>query len=285
MLNEFLSEVAAGAADLSEHLRGSGRIAKMSSAPISLVSQWFPKAAHVDELRGALGSLAERVQQQEAGTLTYLVHMPISGDPRLVSLPPADGPAILFFETYADADAFQAHLNGAAFTEFVARYGDYFAGAGGKPTATVMFLECVAGFAAPVGGPRQNVGKAAVAANRHPAVMFELIAKQQKVLLDFYQTVFGWQYRTGTDGFAYVHFPAGSPALLGGIGQTDPSTPGFEPGHNFYLLVDRIEPVLDAVGAAGGSLLMPPTGIDGYRIAMFRDPESNPVGLIEPFAG
>jgi uncharacterized protein len=72
--------------------------------------------------------------------------------------------------------------------------------------------------------------------------------------------------------------------LLGGIGQADPSIPGFEPGHNFYQLIDRIEPVLDAVVAAGGSLLMPPTAIDGYRFAMFRDPESNPVGLIEPFA-
>ena len=254
-------------------------------SPISLVSRWIPKAGHVDELRGALTALAERVRQQEAGTLTYLVHMPVFGDPRLVSRPPADSPSIVFFETYADADAFQAHLNGTAFTEFVARYGDYFVGAGGKPQTTVTFLECVAGFAAPVGGPRQNVVKAAAATNRHPAVMFELIAKQQKVLLDFYQTVFGWQYQSDTNGFAYVHFPAGSPALLGGIGQADAAIPGFEPGHNFYLLVDRIEPVLDAVCAAGGSLLMEPTDIDGYRFAMFRDPESNPVGLIEPFAG
>jgi hypothetical protein len=257
----------------------------MSSGPISLVSRWIPKATHVDELRGVLTALAERVRQQEAGTLTYLVHMPLSGDPRLVSRPPADGPSIVFFETYADADAFQAHLNGTAFTEFVARYGDYFVGAGGKPQTTVTFLECVAGFAAPVGPPRQNVAKAALTANRHPAVMFELIAKQQKVLLDFYQTVFGWQYQSDANGFAYVHFPAGSPALLGGIGQADSKTPGFEPGHNFYLLVDRIEPVLDAISAAGGSLLMKRTDIDGYHFAMFRDPESNPVGLIEPFAG
>ena len=258
----------------------------MSSAPISLVSRWFPKARYVDELRGALVTLAERVRAQETGTLTYLVHMPLSGDPRLLSLPPVDSPAILFFETYADADAFQAHLNGTAFTEFVARHGDCFVGAGGKPYTTVMFLECVAGFAAPVGEPRRKVqAMAGAPTNQHPTVMFELIGKHQKVLLDFYQTVFGWQYQIGTSGFAYVHFPAGSPALLGGIGQADPSIPGFEPGHNFYLLVERIEPVLEAVGAAGGSLLMPPTAIDGYRFAMFRDPESNPVGLIEPFAG
>jgi predicted enzyme related to lactoylglutathione lyase/quinol monooxygenase YgiN len=256
----------------------------MSTTPISLVARWIPKPGPIDELRGALTVLAQRVREEEAGTLTYLVHMPVSGDPRLLSRPPVDGPSIVFFETYSDADAFQAHLNGPAFTEFVARYGNRFVGAGGKPATTVTFLECVAGFAAPVGGLRHDVGRTGAATNRHPAVMFELIAKQQKVLLDFYQTVFGWKYQTGTGGFAYVHFPAGSPALLGGIGQADPKVPGFEPGHNFYQLVDRIEPVLDAVVAAGGSLLMPPTAIDGYRFAMFRDPESNPVGLIEPFA-
>jgi hypothetical protein len=47
----------------------------MSSAPISLVSRWFPKAEyvkaeHLDELRGALIALAQRVREQEAGTLT-----------------------------------------------------------------------------------------------------------------------------------------------------------------------------------------------------------------------
>jgi hypothetical protein len=42
----------------------------MPSAPISLVSRWFPKAGHVDELRGALIALVERVREQETGTLT-----------------------------------------------------------------------------------------------------------------------------------------------------------------------------------------------------------------------
>jgi hypothetical protein len=41
----------------------------MSSAPISLVSRWFPKAGYVDELHGALIALAQRVREQETGTL------------------------------------------------------------------------------------------------------------------------------------------------------------------------------------------------------------------------
>src|ERR1700735_670129 len=66
----------------------------MSSTPISLVARWVPKPGSVDELRAPLIALAQRVREQEVGTLTYLVHMPVSGDPRLLSRPPVDGPSI-----------------------------------------------------------------------------------------------------------------------------------------------------------------------------------------------
>ena len=59
--------------------------------------------------------------------------------------------------------------------------------------------------------------------------------------------------------------------------------PGFEPGHSFYLLVERLEPFIERAVAAGGQLHMRPTAVDGYRFAMIRDPEGNPVGLVEPF--
>jgi hypothetical protein len=113
--------------------------------------------------------------------------------------------------------------------------------------------------------------------------MFELIARDQAALKSFYARVFGWQYTLGTGDFAYVHFPAGAPQLLGGIGQAM-DTPGFAPGHNFYLLVDDPAASLAAAVKAGGTELMSPTDIDGYRFAMFTDPEGNPVGLIAPFA-
>jgi predicted enzyme related to lactoylglutathione lyase len=120
-------------------------------------------------------------------------------------------------------------------------------------------------------------------ANRHPGVMFEIIARDQAAMMAFYEKLFGWHYRAGTDGFAYIRFPAGRQKLLGGIGRADPATPGFEPGHNFYLLVDRLEPVIALAVGNGGQAHMPPTAVDGYRFAMIKDPEGNPVGLIEPF--
>jgi hypothetical protein len=119
--------------------------------------------------------------------------------------------------------------------------------------------------------------------NRHPAVMFEISAKDQEKLKDFYQKVFGWQYQTGTGQFAYVHFDGNSPPLLGGIGQSLPSRPGFEPGHRFYLLVDDLAAVIAKAESAGGKQQMPPTEVDGYHFAIVTDPEGNPIGLITPF--
>ncbi len=114
--------------------------------------------------------------------------------------------------------------------------------------------------------------------------MFEIIALDQKAAMKFYSSVFGWSYETGTGDFAYVRFPEGARPLLGGIGQATDKVPGFEPGHAFYLLVDDLEATIGRAVEAGGTRYVEPTPVDGYRFAMIRDPEWNPIGLIEPFA-
>lgn len=243
--------------------------------PVSLISRWFLRPGCYEAAMPVLTQLAENVRANEPGTLTYLVHTHDPDGPPLPSLPPADPLSILFFETYRDADAFAAHVKGADFGNFVRDHGALFVpGNDGKPYRTVEFLTPHAGFARP----------AELAANSHPAVMFEIIANDQAKMRAFYTRVFGWRYQAGRDGFAYVHFPGSAPPLLGGIGQTIPDTPGMEPGHSFYLLVDRLEPAIAAAVAAGGEEHMPPAAVDGYRFAMIRDPEGNPVGLVEPFS-
>jgi predicted enzyme related to lactoylglutathione lyase len=122
-------------------------------------------------------------------------------------------------------------------------------------------------------------------ANRHPAVMFEIIARDQERAKAFYTAVFGWTYEIGSGGFAYVHFPVEATPLLGGIGQAQPDVPGFEPGHNFYLRVDDLDAAIERAVAAGGHRFVEPTAVDGFRFAMIRDPEHNPIGLIAPFGG
>lgn len=120
--------------------------------------------------------------------------------------------------------------------------------------------------------------------NGHPVVMFEFIAEDQERLCAFYHDVFGWEYDTES-GFAYVNFAPATISTLGGIGQAKPATPGWEPGRSFYLATDDVEASLDAVVTAGGSIYVPITDTDGFRFAMFTDPEGNIVGLLQSTAG
>ncbi|MGH9628735.1 MAG: VOC family protein, partial [Bryobacteraceae bacterium] len=211
--------------------------------------------------------------------LVYLVHTPFhSSDASIQSLPPVNPFSVVFFEVYRHPEAFLRHLNGPVFTDFVARNGSLFVNSNGKPFSTVEFLTQIAGFM------RNETSEAAAGAgNRHPSVMFEIIANNQSALKDFYSNVFGWSYQIGNGGFAYVHFRERTPPLLGGIGQADPSVPGFEPGHSFYILVDDLSAAIERAVPAGGSRHMPPSTVDGYSFAMIEGPEGNTVGLILPF--
>lgn len=122
------------------------------------------------------------------------------------------------------------------------------------------------------------------AGNRHPCGMFEIIARDQARLMAFYSAVFGWQYERGSAGFAYARFDQPGGAALGGIGQADPSMPGYAAGHSFYLLVPDLKAAIAAIEAAGGRCTLAPLEADGYRFAMFADPEGNTLGLLESAA-
>jgi predicted enzyme related to lactoylglutathione lyase len=226
----------------------------------------------------ALDRLVEDVRLHEPETLTFQVHTAATGDRRL---PPTDQRHVTILASYPDIEEFFRCADGASFAKFAAEHRQLFASAGGKPFAEFECLSTQAGFSrdAPAAGDLATP----VAANRHPAVMFEISAKHQDGLKCFYQQVFGWQYRIGTGQFAYVDFSGNTPPLLGGIGQSLPHIPGFEPGHRFYLLVDELCPVIARAVSAGGTQQMAPTCVDGYHFAIILDPEDNPIGLITPF--
>lgn len=246
---------------------------------VSLTSKWFIRPGCEGQVVEAVHQLAANVRANEPDTLAYLVHTPFI-DEGLQSLPPSGGPVLLFFEVYRNADALFRHLNGPAFKDFVDRYGSLFVQSDGKPFTTLQFLSQQAGFVRET--PLAQTAEPSVDVNQHPAVMFEIIGRDQRALQKFYSHVFGWQYQEGSSGFAYVHFPVRTLPLLGGIGQANPDIPGFDPGRNFYLLVDDLEAAIGRALAAGGTRYMEPASADGYTFAMIRDPEGNPVGLIKP---
>ncbi len=247
-------------------------------AHVSLTSRWFIKPGCEAEAFAVLEQVAGDVHAHEPDTLIYLVHAPLASS--LQSLPPSDPGSVLFFEVYRNAQAFQAHVTGPTFTTFVEKHGGLFVAANGKPFTFVEFLRRRTGFIRP---SEAASAPTAGGVNRHPAVMFELMARDQTHLKDFYQKVFGWSYTTGEEGFAYVKFPVETLPLLGGIGKADATVPGLAPGGNFYLLVDDLAASIKQAEDAGGKVLMPPTESDGYHFAMITDPEGNPVGLVKPF--
>ncbi len=119
---------------------------------VTLIARWYVKEGQQAAAVGALQALAKEVLNSEPDTLMYLVHTP---DTTQASLPPPTDTEIFFVEAYKDMQAFFAHLNGAAFTNFVKQYGDLFqtatgTDAGGStvsiPFVQVEFLDRQAGF-------------------------------------------------------------------------------------------------------------------------------------------
>lgn len=247
---------------------------------VSLTSKWFIRPGREREVIPALEQLATAVYDGEPETLAYLVHTPLDVPELPPTLPPCNPLEVLFVEVYASPDAFLRHVNGPIFKTFVAEHGACFVQANGSPFTFVQFLERRAGFIRPSAVPAPSH---ATRQNHHPAVMFEILAKSQQTLLDFYHQVFGWQYEFGTGNFAFIPFPLEMTPLLGGIGQANDQVKGFEAGRNFYLVVDDLNATIERVQAAGGSAYMEPATVDGYHFAMVKDPEGNVVGLVKPF--
>jgi quinol monooxygenase YgiN len=113
---------------------------------VSLSASWFIRPGCKASAEAALKQLAIDVQQHEPDTLMYVIHTPVQADIGLESLPPASPLLVIFFETYRNADAFQKHLNGPVFTEFVKKHQELFVAANGNPFNLVTFLETRAGF-------------------------------------------------------------------------------------------------------------------------------------------
>lgn len=123
----------------------------MTDAPIHLISAWPLKDGFTSQLKTALVELAQRVRDDEPGTLSYAVFVGApsvgSGATSLGQIADPQQRTVTFVETYADADAFLAHLHGPAFTAFLeAHLGHFYEDPDrpGQPAAATTFLSAVA---------------------------------------------------------------------------------------------------------------------------------------------
>lgn len=109
---------------------------------------------------------------------------------------------------------------------------------------------------------------------------FEVVSPDAERARRFYAELFDWQVNADPEmgGYALVDTGGGEAAVGGGIGAS--SAPG-DAGVKIYVRVDDLDRYLDRAEELGGKRLAPPTDLPGDygRIAVFADPDGNPVGL------
>jgi uncharacterized protein len=118
----------------------------------------------------------------------------------------------------------------------------------------------------------------------HPVVFYEVAGNDRDALVRFYTEAFGWTVNDVPGPMPYSTVePGGEGGIAGGIGATPP---GMEGGHvTWYVDTDDIEATLGRIEGLGGGRVMGPMDVPGGRIAQFRDPEGNVIGLWSGTAG
>jgi hypothetical protein len=104
---------------------------------------------------------------------------------------------------------------------------------------------------------------------------FEIAGSSSEKLSEFYGAVFGWKSAPGPfPGYVSLGEDAGA-GLAGGFRQEDRSEVVL------YMKVADLQATLDAVVAAGGKVLIPPTLVPGVvHFALFEDPGGNRTGIV-----
>jgi predicted enzyme related to lactoylglutathione lyase len=90
----------------------------------------------------------------------------------------------------------------------------------------------------------------------------------------FYEAVFGWKVDANRDD---PSFQDGTGHVIGHFMADLP--PAGEAGVLPYVFVERVDVTLEKVVAQGGEILTPPYPEDDLRVATFRDPGGNVIGV------
>lgn len=115
----------------------------------------------------------------------------------------------------------------------------------------------------------------------NPVTWFEIHATDVDRSRTFYGDVFGWTFQSAAPGYDMIGLGESAP-IGGGITQV---RPGGGPMTVFNVQVDDVAAACEAVGRAGGSVVMPAqTTDDGLDFAYVADPDGSVVGVWKPTA-
>jgi uncharacterized protein len=115
-------------------------------------------------------------------------------------------------------------------------------------------------------------------------IWYELLTGDADAAGEFYGKVVGWTSSSaGQPDMDYRFFSSGDGSdMADGVGgymaiTEDMAAGGAQPAWVGYIAVDDVDASVAAIGAAGGSVLMPATDLDGVgRMAMVADPAGAP---------
>jgi quinol monooxygenase YgiN len=114
---------------------------------LSIVAKWWIKPGCEAEAVAALSVLAEQVEAGEPFTTMYLIHTAVQDGSR--PTPPSN--EVVFVSGWPDRAAFEKHLEGPVFKEWLASHLDLFlTDDSGGLFVTAEFIDRRAGFIRPV---------------------------------------------------------------------------------------------------------------------------------------
>ena len=109
----------------------------------------------------------------------------------------------------------------------------------------------------------------------NPVVHFEVLGKDQKLLEEFYKSIFDWEIDPAMEGYSLVKTGSGIGGGIGAMGEGRVHV-------MFYVAVDDVAATLALIESKGGQKAFGPHPIpDGGIIAGFNDPEGHLIGLVQ----
>jgi predicted enzyme related to lactoylglutathione lyase len=115
-------------------------------------------------------------------------------------------------------------------------------------------------------------------ASSNPVTWFEIAGKDGGNLQQFYSSLFGWKVDASNPmNYGMVE------GKDGGIGGGITSSQDGSSNVTVYVSVDDLEATLDKAKGLGGQVVMPPMDVPGGpKIAQFKDPSGNVIGIMIP---
>jgi uncharacterized protein len=113
--------------------------------------------------------------------------------------------------------------------------------------------------------------------HRHHTVDYiEIPVVDVAVAKEFYGSAFGWTFNDYGPDYAGIQDPARSGAEIGGLAKSDAARVG---GPLVLLFSDDLDASVEAVVAAGGTVVNGPYAFPGGRRFHFADPSGNELGV------